>query len=379
VLWTEQGGPHCARRSVTGYDHAPERHWRHLNVCQWASASVCALPRGPCRECRKGFTVRAPWEGRSRGFPQEFEAFALTLRREMPVQKAGAILGGDDQRLWRMLFAPGEAAWAELNWEQVVWVGADERNRRKGHHYLTGFVDWEAQRVLLAVEGKAAGVWERFAQQWLAHNGHPRAIPPVAIDLSPASSKGVREHRGNAIRVDDKYHVVSAVVAAVVAVRRAETRQDAVARAALEPRPWLWRKNPERWTERAAQRWEQRRDKPRVTGRAYALRLELPRAYAAKTVAPARRRFEAGCPWVGAEATALASGLLEPMRPAAEMVSRHLDGILGHWKPGLTTAFVEGLNRLFSATKRKARGDRTSEYPIAMLYCVAGKLEIPSY
>ena len=35
--------------------------------------------------------------------------------------------------------------------------------------------------------------------------------------------------------------------------------------------------------------------------------------------------------------------------------------------------------RLFSATKRKARGYRSSEYQIAMLYFVAGKLEIPYY
>jgi transposase len=95
-------------------------------------------------------------------------------------------------------------------------------------------------------------------------------------------------------------------------------------------------------------------------------------------VAVARRRFETWCAWVGAEAAGLASGLLEPMRQAAEMVSRHLEGILGHWKQGLTTAFLEGLNSLFSATKRKARGYRTSEYQIAMLYFVAGKLEILS-
>ena len=67
------------------------------------------------------------------------------------------------------------------------------------------------------------------------------------------------------------------------------------------------------------------------------------------------------------------------MRQAAEMVERHLQGLLAHWKEGLTTAFLEGLNSLFSATKRKARGYRSSEYQIAMLYFVAGKLEIPCY
>ena len=378
-VWASQQCPHCESASVAGYDHAPERRWRHLNVCQLESEIVCALPRGQCPDCQKVFTVRAPWEGRSRGFTQEFEAFALTLMREMPVKKAGQILGADDHRLWRMLFAHVGAAWAALSWEHVIWVGADEMNRKKGHNYLTVFVDLEAKRVLLAVEGKDAGVWERFAEQLLAHNGHPKAITQVAIDMSPAYRKGVRDHLGNAQIVYDKYHVVSAVVQAVEEVRRAETHQDAGARAALEKTHWLWRKNPERWTAGEAQRWEQLRDKPLVTGLAYAMRLELQRAYASTTVAVARQRFEAWCAWVQAEAAALASGLLEPMRKAAAMITRHLPGILGHWKEGLTTAFLEGLNSLFSATKRKARGYRTSEYQIAMLYFVAGKLEIPHY
>lgn len=379
ALWATESCPHCRAKSVGGYDHAPERRWRHLNICQLNSEIVCALPRGQCRHCRKVYTVRAPWEGRSRGLTQEFEAFALTLMREMPVNKAGEILGETDQKLWRALFAHVDAAWAELSWENVVWVGADEMNRKKGHNYLTVFVDLEARRVLLAVEGKDAGTWEQFAAQLVKHNGHPKAITQVAIDMSPAYMKGVRENFGNAQVVFDKFHVVSQVVAAVEEVRRKEARQDAQAREQLERTSWLWRKNPETWTETEQERWAQLKDKPLVTGLAYAMRLELQRAYASGTVGQARARFKAWCRWVRTEAQAATSELLEPMRKAADMVERHLDGILGHWKEGLTTAFLEGLNSLFSATKRKARGYRSPVYQIAMLYFVAGKLEIPFY
>ncbi len=378
-LWQAERCPHCQGKSVTGYDHAPERRWRHLNVCQLESEIVCALPRGQCKTCQKIYTVRAPWEGRSRGLTQEFEAFALTLMREMPVQKAGEILGETDQKLWRALFAHVDAAWAELSWENVVWVGADEMNRKKGHNYLTVFVDLVARRVLLAVEGKDGTVWERFSEQLLKHNGHPKAITQIAIDMSPAYEKGVRENFGNAQIVFDKFHVVTQVVQAVEAVRRKETRQDALAREQLERTRWLWRKNPERWTAKEQARWSQLKAKPLVTGLAYAMRLDLQKAYASGTAAQARSRFQSWCRWVRSEAEALTSGLLEPMRKAADMVERHLEGILAHWKQGLTTAFLEGLNSLFSATKRKARGYRSTEYQIAMLYFVAGKLEIPDY
>ena len=201
------------------------------------------------------WTVRAPWEGRSRGLTQEFEAFALTLMREMPVKRAGEILGETDQKLWRVLFAHVDAAWRDLSWEDAVWVGADEMNRRKGHNYLTIFVDLKAKRVLLAVEGKDAGTWESFADELGRHNGHPKAITQVVIDMSAAYIKGARENFGNAAISFDKWHVIALVNSAVNEVRIQEARQDATARQHLEKTCWLWRKNLKHWTEREERRW----------------------------------------------------------------------------------------------------------------------------
>ena len=64
------------------------------------------------------------------------------------------------------------------------------------------------------------------------------------------------------------------------------------------------------------------------------------------------------------------------MSPAYQ---KHLAGILAHWKWGLTNAFMEGLNSVFSATKRKARGYRSTTHLITMLYFTAGKLRLPQF
>lgn len=378
-LWKSERCPHCQSKNVSGYDHAPERRWRHLNICQLHSELACRLPRGECRECHSKYTVRAPWEGRSKGLTQEFEAFALTLMREMPVKKAGEILGETDQRLWRVLFGHVEAAWTELSWENVVWIGADEMNRRKGHNYLTVFVDLVAKRILLAVEGKGAEVWKEFVAQLAAHNGHPKAITQVAIDMSPAYIRGVRDNLGNAAIVFDKFHVVSNTVKAMEEVRRAEARLGGTVQGQLHKTQWLWRKNPENWTQQEAQKYERLADKPLVTGLAYAMRLELQNIYGLLSESRARKEFGRWCSWVREMAREVGQQLLAPMVSVAQMIEDHLEGILGHWKEGLTTAFLEGLNSLFSATKRKARGYRSTEYQVAMLYFVAGKLELPCF
>ena len=50
-------------------------------------------------------------------------------------------------------------------------------------------------------------------RNWLEHNGHPKAITQVAIDMSPAYTKGVRDNFGQRGDRVDKFHVVSQVTA----------------------------------------------------------------------------------------------------------------------------------------------------------------------
>ncbi len=113
-----------------------------------------------------------------------------------------------------------------------------------------------------------------------------------------------------------------------------------------------------------------------VTGMTYEVRLVLQGIYQRKDAEEARKLFRNWCAWVHAM-RGQTGELLGPMALAARMVEGNLEVILDHWTRGLTTAFMEGINSLFSAVKRRARGYRTVEYMTAMLYFVAGKLTLP--
>jgi transposase len=377
-LWRHERCPKCGVLESACYDHVEPMRWRHLNVFNKQSEIVCELPRGRCKRCGAIWRVQPPWEGKSKHFTKEFEAFALTLIREMPMKKAGEITGVDDMRLWRMLFAHVDAAYAELDMSEVAFVGADEMNRRKGHNYLTVFCDLVKKRVLFACEGKDAGVWEAFADALIEHNGDPRAIEQAAMDMSAAYIKGVKENFRNAQIVFDKFHVVQAANEAVDAVRRAESALDGGLRERLKKSMWPLRKNPENLSEQEQARLRSIEQSDLWTARAYQMRLALQGIYALPYRSLALRRFGSWCRWVRKMARRAPQGLLEAMLKVAEMVERHLEGILAHWSARVTNAFLEGLNSLFSATKRKARGYRTSRYLKAMLYFVAGKLNIPT-
>jgi transposase len=311
-------------------------------------------------------------------FTKEFEAFALLLMREMPVSKVAQTVGETDTRLWRMLFRQVEAAYEENDFSQVCCVGVDEMSVRKGHEYISVFADLVKKRVLFATEGREGDTWARFVETFEKHHGHRHAITQVSMDMSAAYAKGVRENCRNAQMVFDKFHVIQAASQAVDQVRRKEVRVGGPqVWEALHKSQWLWRKNPENLSFEQKKRLRQIKNKNLVTAKAYQMRLVFQDIYRSADATMARRGFEVWCRWVRWAARFCQFNLLASMVKVARMVQEHLKGILAHWKWGLTNAFLEGLTSVFSATKRKARGYRSTTYFITMLYFIAGKLRLP--
>ena len=362
------------------YDHTEVLSWRHLNVFQHRCEIACRLPRGKCRQCGHVFRVRPPWEGLSTHFTKEFEAFALLLMREMPVSKVGQIMGESDTRLWRMLFRQVDAAYAEADFSNVCCVGVDEMSVRKGREYVSVFADLVAKRVLFATEGKDKETWVKFVEALEMHNGHRHAITQTSMDMSASYESGVKENCRNAQVVFDKFHVIQNANKAVDNVRKAEIRLGGAGIwEALNKSQWLWRKNPENLTEKEQQRMAKIKDKNLCTAKAYQMRLVLQDIYRSADVETARHRFKVWCRWVRWAARFYKTSLFVSMRRLAKMVQSNLEGILAHWKWGVTNAFMEGLNSIFSATKRKARGYRSTVHLTTMLYFVAGKLRLPQF
>jgi transposase len=362
------------------HDHTEVLTWRHLNVFQHRCEITCRLPRGKCRQCGHVFRVRPPWEGLSTHFTKEFEAFALLLMREMPVSKAAKMVGETDTRLWRMLFRQVDAAYAEADFSNVCCVGVDEMSVRKGHEYISVFADLLAKRVIFATEGRDRQTWTKFVEGLEEHNGHRHSITQASMDMSSAYQAGVADTCRNAQVVFDKFHVIKKAGEAVDKVRGAEIRLGGQGVwEALHKSQWLWRKNPENLTDKEQERLARIKDKNLCTAKAYQMRLVLQDIYRSADARTARHRFKVWCRWVRWVARFYKGSLFASMLRLAQMIEDHLAGILAHWKWGVTNAFMEGLNSVFSATKRKARGYRSTTHLITMLYFVAGKLRLPQF
>ena len=95
ALWPTESCPHC-RPSRWAATTMRRNGAGGISMCASCSRRLCARCRvANVKACQKVYTVRAPGRDAVAGLTQEFEAFALTLMREMPVQQGGGDFGGD--------------------------------------------------------------------------------------------------------------------------------------------------------------------------------------------------------------------------------------------------------------------------------------------
>jgi len=371
--------PSCGAADCPAYD-TQRKTWRHLNFFQHQAylnpssgysngfaagtlASLARVPRVRCETC--GIRqVNVPWARPDSGFTLLFEAMVMTMVSAMPVAAVARIVDEHDTRLWRVVHHYVDEGRARTDASEVSRVAIDETAARRGHDYITLFVDIDQARVLFATEGKDAATVAAFAEDLAAHGGSPEAIEEVCIDMSPAFIKGVADSLPEAAVTFDKFHAVKIINDAVDQVRRAEQKQQGVLRGTR----YIWLRNPDNLSERQRTTLESLPTRHLKTARAYQIRLAFQELY--------DQPSEAAASYLKKWYFWATHSRLEPIIDAAHTVKRHWDGILRWFDSKIANGLIEGINSLVQAAKSKARGYRSIRNLKAMVYLVAGKLDL---
>lgn len=263
--------PECNTEGRRVYD-TERKSWRHLNFFQYEAYLHARVPRVDCRKCGVKL-VRVPWARPGSGFTLLFEAIVMALAREMPVRAMSKILREHDTRLWRVLNHYVEEARREADFSSVREVGVDETASKRGHNYVTLFVDLEKPRTMFVTEGKDASTLLRFKEDFECHKGDVRAIEEICCDMSPAFIAGVEKNFPHAQITFDKFHVLKVLNEAVDKVRREE--QGLIPE--LKKTRYIWLKNPKNLKDREASVLEslQLKKLNLKTMRAYHIRLNF--------------------------------------------------------------------------------------------------------
>ncbi|MCR2830250.1 MULTISPECIES: ISL3 family transposase [Acidithiobacillus] len=316
-----------------------EHTWRHMDFFQHEAYLHARVPRVMCPE---------------HGV------------REMPVLTVARLIGETDTLLWRVIDHYVPEARTRVDMAHVHAVGVDETSSRRGHDYITLFVDLEARRLLFATPGKDVSTFARFATDLEAHGGSAEAVTDVSMDLFPAFQKGAKEHLPNAQVTFDRFHLMKLVNEAVDAVRRSEafTQPD------LKKTRWLWLKNERKLKVKQKEKLQALlKDQNLKTAQAYQFRLTFQDIFTIKNRHQGATLLKA---WLENAKTSD----LPPIVKVAYTIMNHWDGVLHWFESQITNGILEGFNSLIQSAKAKARGYRTHKNFINMAYLILGKLDL---
>lgn len=355
--------PECGQADLKAHDTI-EKTWRHLNFFQHETYLSAKVPRVGCNTCGVKL-VPVPWARSGSGFTLLFEAMIMTLVKAMPVRTVAAYVGEHDTRLWRILHHYVETAREHADFSAVTKFGVDETASKRGHNYVSLFVDLDQRNVLFATEGKDSSTIERFKQDFSAHGGCPERIEEACCDMSPSFISGIQEQFPKAQITFDKFHIMKIINEAVDEVRRSEQKE----RPELSKSRYVWLKNTGNLNANQAERLKEL-TLPKLnlkTSRAYHLKLNFQELFS-QPADEAETFLKKWYFWA-------THSRLEPMKKAAGTVKRHWDGILRWFTSGISNGILEGLNSLVQSAKSRARGYRSTRNLIAMIYLVGGKLQ----
>ena len=166
-----------------------------------------------------------PWSRPGSGSALLFEAMVVELAKSQPVADVAVQVGEHDTRLWRLIRHYVDEAMPYGDYTGVEAISIDETSRG-GHGCITVAPDLTERNVVCVTPGKDAHTVERFARDFMDHNGDPDRVRLVTCDMSRGFAKGIREHLPNAAKVIDRFHVVKHANKAVYKVHKAEDREN---------------------------------------------------------------------------------------------------------------------------------------------------------
>lgn len=349
----------CPECGTDGPAHdVVEKRWRHLDFFQYECELAAKVPRCRC-ETHGVRMVEVPWARPGSGFTLMFEALVMLLCQQMPVADVAELLNVQDTRLWRVVCAHVEKAQAGRDWSKVEKILIDETSAKRGHRYVTNFVDAQSRELLLMVEGRKAETVKEFVEALKARGGNPAQIKWVGLDMSGAYKSGVEKYLPNAEKSFDHFHIMQLAGNALDEVRRKVQAECSDLKGAR----WAILGNECNKTDEELDLRRAIASAYPKLGRAMGLRELLQDVLGERSEEGLRGWYHWAC-----------RCKLEPFQRLAQTIKRHWDGILGFFKSGITSAAIEAINGKIQLAKRMARGFRNFEFFRAISYLKAAKL-----
>lgn len=341
------------------------REWRHMNLFQHKTYLHARVPRIYTPEGVK--QVQVPWAREGSGFTLFFEALLLSLAQLTSVAQVHQLCDVSDNRIWRVLehYIEKEVKFQDFSEEPVTTLSIDEVARKKGHVYLTSFMDLERAKVVHVSDGKGKESIFSFKERYEEKEGKVDDIETVVMDLSPAFISAIEEAFPKATIVFDKFHVVKLLNDVLDSIRRREHKENIPRFNKIR---YLLLKDPKKLKKSQRERLDEFLTQANLdTVKAYNLIQMFKRGYEYQKPSWAGKFFHH---WI----KLCQQSKIPEMLKGAQAILTHLKGIMAYFTYRVTNAVMEGNNSKLRTITKRSYGFKTLRYLRLMIFLVFGKL-----
>ena len=357
--------PRCECGGECGYYDTVRKTWRHVDLCGYLCIIGGDVPRVKCKTCGKVFRTSVPWAADSiNKYTDRFEAQLIRLSKEMPMSSVCREMRVDSSTAWTILDRYVEKRMKSHNLEHVHTYYVDEKAISKGHEYLSTFLD-QNHKVIFVAEGNSSDAIRDFRMYLEEHGGSADNILHVSMDMGAGYRKGTAEYFPDAKITFDRFHVVSHMTEAVNEVRRREyaglMKEEAEDREALKGKRYLLLRNNKDLGDSEKEDVKSLISRFKDLGRTYIQKETLRGVWGMEKKYDARMYL---LRWLKESRETKIKELVA----VAEMMERHMEGILNWYDSKISNGVMEGFNSVLQAVKGRARGYRSFERFRTMIY-----------
>jgi len=312
-----------------------------------------------CEDCGALRWPKLPFVRGKARHTRGFARFALDLVHWMTILGAARVLGVGWDLIKDIHKQHLQSRYKSPPLKELKYLGIDEFSIRKGHSYMSIFVDLHSGRILHAVEGNGGQDIEAFLK--VLRRKAPN-LEAIAMDMNKGFISAVEAHLPGVAIVFDHYHVSALMNKAIEEVRREQQSQlDEEGKQVLKGSRFLLLKNYENLDEEKQSRLQQLLEVNAPLLTVHTMKEQLREFWEKGSIEQAITFLDTWCN------DAEKSGIKQ-LKRVANTLMHHSHGLLNYFFHRISCAMVEGINNKIKTLKRQAYGFRDMTYFKLRLY-----------
>ncbi len=312
-----------------------------------------------CCDCHASAWVRLPFAAGKLPMTKAFANYILALVKIGTIQSISLFLSLQWKTVKNIHKDWLSQKYKKISYKDLVYLSVDEFSIKKGHTYMTVFLDIQTGRIIYAVEGRKAEDIAPFLKKLFKR---ARKLKAIAMDMSTSYISAVKKHLPHVDIVFDRFHVMKLLNGALDELRKKERQKYLISGQNIAKGDrFLYLRNFEDLDDKDRSKLEQLFKINEPLAKAHAMKEQF-RMFWEKDSKKEAAKFLFY--WIY---EALLSGI-RPLERVANTILMHYEGLLSYYDHEINNGMTEGTNNKIKVAKRRGYGYRDIEYFTLLLY-----------